>query len=150
MRADNQSGSRRAHLLGIVTALMCALAAGALWCVLALYSGRDLAVLALPSAAVIGWSLRSRRRSRALDTMVAAICTAIACAYAQYLLAAAKVAALLGLPMRKTLFDIGAGLAGDVAWASIDAADWLIFALALFLAAWLVWRRPEPQHTSES
>ncbi|MGA9422769.1 MAG: hypothetical protein WBW61_10440 [Rhodanobacteraceae bacterium] len=150
MRADNQSGPLRARLLGMVTGLMCALAAGALWCVLALYSGRDLAVLALPSAVVIGWSLRGPRQSRALDATVAALLTALACAYAQYLLAAAKVAAMLGLPMRRTLFDIGAGMASDVAWANIDAADWLIFALALLLAAWLAWRRPQPQHVSGS
>ena len=142
MRADPNPGSRRGRLLAVLTALMCALAAGAIWCVLALYTGRDLAVLALPSAAVIAWALRSNRQSRFLDAALAAICTAFACAYAQYLLAAASVASVLGLPMRKTLFDMGAGLAGDVAWTRISTADWAFFALALVQAAWMVLRKP--------
>ncbi len=122
---------------------MCALASGAIWCVLALYTGRDLAILALPSAVVIAWALRGNRQSRFLDAALAAICTAFACAYAQYLLAAARIASVLGIPMRKTLFDMGAGLASDVARTGISPSDWAFFALALVLAAWLVLRRPQ-------
>src|SRR5262249_49428806 len=50
---------RRARWIGVATALMCALAGGAIWCLVALYMRRDLIPLSLPIAAVVVWALRS-------------------------------------------------------------------------------------------
>lgn len=140
--AEIRRRGRGQRALGVATALMCALAAGAVWCVLALYTGHTLAVLALPCAGIIGWSLRDHGFTRPVAAALAVLCTALATVYAQYLLAAASVAALLGLPMRATLIDMGAGLASDVAWTSLDRIDCAIFVLALVLAAWLAGRQP--------
>jgi len=130
-----------ARAIGIATALMCALAAGAVWCVLALYLRVDLIFIALVIAVLIAWVLRangfSRTRSGAL---VAATSTLLAFIYSAYLLAAAKVASFLGLPLRSTLVAIGPDMAAAVAWADLTWWHASTVMLAVVLSAWLVWR----------
>ncbi len=127
--------------LGVATALMCALAGGALWCVLALYLRLDSGVLLLMIAALVGWVLRRHGFAHSwAGIAIAVACTLIAFAYSAYLLAAAKVASFLGLPLRSTLLAIGPEMAGAVARADFTAWQAVNLALACVLAAWLVWR----------
>lgn len=130
-----------ARVIGIATALMCALAAGAVWCVAALYLRIDMIFIALVIAVLIAWVLRangfSRTRSGAL---VAALSTLLAFVYSAYLLAAAKVASFLGLPLRSTLVSIGPDMAAAVAWADLTMWHAGSVLLAMALSAWLVWR----------
>ena len=131
------------RFIGIATALMCALAAGAVWSVLQIYLRLELVVLALPSAALIAWALRNHGFARTPGgALLAALITAIACAYASYLLAAARVASFLGIPMRATLTTIGAEMAAAVAWANMTVFHVGTLMLAVALSAWLVWRKP--------
>lgn len=122
--------------IGIATALMCALAGGAVWCLLALYARHDLMALSLPVAAGIVWALRAHGfAGRVSGAAIAVVCVTLACAYSLYLQATAQVASLLGLPMRDALLQMAPRMAIDIAWANLDAGGTAIIALALIVAA---------------
>ena len=126
----------RSPWIGVATAVMCALAGGAIWCLVALYARHDLIPLALPIAAVVVWALRSHGfAGRWSGAGIAVACVALACAYSLYLQAAAQVASLLGLPMRDALVQMEPGMAIDIAWRNLDVAGWAIIAVALIVAA---------------
>lgn len=142
MSAEQKQKSVSTYVIGIATALMVALASGAVWCVLQLYLRVNLIGLALFVGMLIAWTLRSQGFGRtASGAAIAAISTAVACAYASYLLAAAQVASFVGESMRSTLLKIGPSLAADVAWASMGAFQISTLVLAILLSAWLVWRK---------
>ena len=128
------AATRRTHWIGIATALMTALAGGAVWCLIALYARRDLIALALPIAGLIAWALRAHGYAgRWSGAAVAAICVALASAYSLYLQASAQVASVLGLPLREALLQIGPRMAFDIMRANLDAVG-----AATLLAAVLV------------
>ncbi|HVV98252.1 MAG TPA: hypothetical protein VHC92_14010 [Rhodanobacteraceae bacterium] len=128
------AATRRTHWIGIATALMTALAGGAVWCLIALYARRDLIALALPIAGLIVWALRAHGYAgRWSGAAVAAICVALASAYSLYLQASAQVASVLGLPLREALLQIGPRMAFDIMRANLDAVG-----AATLLAAVLV------------
>ena len=130
------------RVIGVATALMCAMAAGAVWCVLQLYLRFDLIALAFLVGTLIAWVLRRQGFGRTLGgAVLAAFSTAFAFVYAGYLLAAARVASFLDLPMRSTLINIGPDMAGAVAWGGLTAFHMGTLALAIALSAWLVWRK---------
>ena len=128
--------------LGVATALMSALAGGAVWSVLVLRVGYDLTFLAFAIAVVIAWALRANgfagTRSGAV---LAAVCTAFACIYSQCLLAIGDVAQAMGFSLRDTLLRIGADFAIAIVRGRISPWQIASYALAMALAAWLVWRR---------
>ena len=133
---DRDSPSRRTHWIGIATALMSALAGGALWCLIALYARHELIALALPIAGVIVWALRSHGfAGRLSGAVIAVACVALACAYSLYLQATAQVASLLGLPLRAALFQMDPGMALDIAWADVDVAGAIVILVAMIVAA---------------
>ena len=127
--------------LGVATAFMCALAGGAVWSVLALRNGADLPWFAFPCALVIAWALRANGFAGSrVGAVVAALFTALACFYAQALLAVGDVAQALGFSLRDTLLRIGADFALAIVRGRISpwqSATWLV---AMLVAAWLVWR----------
>ena len=128
------------RVIGIATALMCALAAGAVWCVLALFAQADLILLALPIAALLAWVLRTHGFARTVSgAALAVFFTMLAFAYSAYLLAAAKVASMLGLPLQSSVRMIGPEMASAVAWADLTATHGAIVLVAILLGAWLVW-----------
>ena len=129
------SRAQRAHWIGIATALMSALAGGAIWCLVALYSRHDLIALSLPIAGVIVWALRANGfAGRGSGALVAAACVALACAYSLYLQATAQVASLLGLPLRAALTQMEPGMAIDIAWAALDTAGLVVIGIAIVVA----------------
>lgn len=131
-----QTPAPQRHWIGIATALMCALAGGAVWCVLALYARHDLMALSLPVAAGVAWALRAHGfAGRWSGAVIAVVCVLLACAYSLYLQATAQVASLLGLPMRDALLQMTPHMAIDIAWASLDAGGAAIIVLALLVAA---------------
>lgn len=141
---SNESGrpSRSSRAIGIATALMCALASGAVWCVIALYSRQSMTILALPIAAVIAWALRAHGYAATFaGALIAALATALACFYAQYLLAAANIASLLGLPLRMAFTRIGPDMATALMRQQLSALDIAILIAAVVFAALLTWRR---------
>jgi hypothetical protein len=141
MPANAPAGTPRARIVGIATALMCALAGGAVWCLLSLYSRGNLAAFAFAIAAVVAWTLRANGHAgRWPGAVFAAGCVLLAAAYAFYLQAVAGVASMLGLPMRATLQQMGFAMGLDVARANLDGWSSLLVIAASGLAIWLVLR----------
>ena len=121
---------------------MCALAAGAVWCVVALAMGRELAVLALPIAAIVAWALRGHAYAATLSGgVIAAFGTALACFYAQYLLATAEIASIFALPFRESLSKSGFAMTTDLMLKRLDMIDFAIFVAAVVFSALLVARK---------
>lgn len=134
--------------LGLVTALMVALAGGAVWALIALWHDNELCFLALPLAAFIGRLLRRPRAQLGWGRgLTAAAFTALACTYALGLIATAQVSMLLGQRLTDTLPRIGVEMALAVAWARLSPLELGVLAAALLLAfgcAALPQRRPKP------
>lgn len=127
---------------GLLTTLMCALAAGAVWCVVALAARHELSLLALPVAAVIAWALRTHGFAASwLGAMIAIIATTVACFYAQYLLATAEIASVFSLPFREGLSKSGFDMVTALMARRLNTLDWSIFAAAALFAGLLVVRR---------
>ena len=126
----------RAHWIGVATALMTALAGGALWCLIALYARHDLIALSLPIAAAVAWALRAHGYvGRWSGAAIAVACVALASAYSLYLQAAAQVASMLGLPLRAALTQMDPHMAIDIAWANLDVVGTATIAAAAIVAA---------------
>ena len=139
--AETTTSTRRARIVGIATALMCALAGGAMWCLLSLYSRSNLAAIAFVIATIVAWTLRANGHAgRWPGALIAAGCVLLASAYAFYLQAVAGVASMLGLPMRATLQQMGFSMGVDVARANLDGWSSLLVIAASVLAIWLVLR----------
>lgn len=132
----------RPRAIGIATAIMCALAGGALWCLLSLYSRGDLAGLAFLVAVPVAWTLRKHGYAgRWSGAFVAAACVALAASYSFYLQAVARVAGMLGLPMREALMRMSPGMAIDIARANIGTTSIAIVVAAIVVAGAVVKRR---------
>ncbi|HEY6940410.1 hypothetical protein [Dokdonella sp.] len=132
----------RPRAIGIATAAMCALAGGAVWCLLSLYSRGDLAALAFLVAWPVAWTLRRHGYAGHWSgALVASTCVALAALYSFYLQAVAQVAGMLGLPMREALLRMGPGMAIDIARANIDTTSIAIVVAAIVLAGAFVKRR---------
>jgi hypothetical protein len=143
MAAEPTQSRRSMRWIGVATALMCALAGGAVWCVLQIYLRFDLIGLAILIGIVIAKVLRAHGFARSIaGALTAAIATALAVAYAGYLLAAVQVASFLGIPLGSTLTKIGAEMAFAVTKADASAFHIGTVVLAIALSAWMVWRKP--------
>jgi hypothetical protein len=126
--------------LEIVTAIMCGLAAGALWCLLALAIDHDPTFLIVPLAIVLALFLRWQGYHGRRGAICALAATLIAFVYAQYLFAAVRIAQMLGFPLRSTLFKMDFALAWQATRANLSAWDIGLLVLACVVAAWLMMR----------
>jgi len=122
--------------------MMSALAGGAVWCVLALRTGYEHTWLALLCAVVIAWILRANGFSGTkTGAALAALCTALACIYAQCLLAIGDVAQAMGFSLRDTLYRIGVDFVLAIASGRISPWQTATYVLAMLVSAWLVLRQ---------
>ena len=126
--------------MGIATALMCALAGGAVWCLLSLYSRQDLGAMVFPVAVCIVWALRSHGYAgRWHAAVLAALCIALATFYTFALKAVAQVAGMFGLSMRSTLRKIDPATVIELAWVNLRGWNLIMVSLAILLAiAWML------------
>jgi len=128
--------------IGFATALMSALAGGAVWSVLVLRSGNELTAFAFVIAATIALVLRANGfAGTRLGAFLAALFTAFACIYAQCLLAVGDVAQAMGFSLLDTLLRIGADFAIAVVRGRVSPLQTASYVLAMAVSAWLVWRR---------
>ena len=127
--------------LEIVTAVMCGLAAGALWCLLALAIDHDSTFLIVPLAIGLAFFLRWQGYGGRRGAICAVAATLIAFVYAQYLFAAVRIAQMLGFPLRSTLFKMDSALAWQVFRGHLSAWDIGLLVLACVVAAWLMVRK---------
>ena len=127
----------------ILSVLLAGLAAGALWCLLAL--GIDWASFALivPLALAIGVYFRWLGLRGVRGGACAVVSILLAFVYAQYLFAAVRIAQTLGFPLRSTLFKMDFGLAWQVSRASLGMRDYACLLLACAAAAFIAGRRGE-------
>ncbi|MBX3700034.1 MAG: hypothetical protein KF903_03430 [Dokdonella sp.] len=139
---DQITQSPAPRRIGIATAGMCALAGGALWGLLALHAVGDLAPFAFVVAAVVAWTLRAHGYGgRPLGIVLAPVLVALAATYAYYLQAAARIAAMLGLPLREALFRMQASFALDIVRVNLSPTSVVTVALALVAAIAIMWPR---------
>lgn len=132
--------SPRPRAIGIATALMCALAGGALWCMLSLYSRSNLSAFAFVVSLFVIWALRTHGYAgRWSGTLIATLCVALASLYSFYLQAVAQIASLLGLPMRAALLQMQPGMAFDIAWTNLRGWNLLIVGIAIVCAGAGMW-----------
>lgn len=141
------------NLLGLATALMIALAGGAVWALAALWRQQTLAFLALPLGLLIGRVLAGAHGPR--GTLFAALCAAVfsllASGYALWMIASGRVALLLGMRLSETLSNIGLDLTFAMTRAWLTTADLACIAGgALLAAAVAIWRRRQPARIQSS
>ncbi|MBS0556634.1 MAG: hypothetical protein JSR27_04375 [Proteobacteria bacterium] len=122
------------------TTAIAGLAAGALWCLLALGLHRGGAFLIVVLGGAIGAYFRWLGFAERRGAICATSAVLIAFVYAQYLFAAVRVAQVLGFPLRNTLFRMDAGLAWQAANANLGAWDFVWLALACAIAVWFAIR----------
>jgi hypothetical protein len=124
---------RSGWFAALAATLLGGLAAGALWCVVALGTDVDTSALIVPLGIGLATFLRWQGFRGSRGAACAALATLLAFAYAQYLFAAAKVAQMLGFPLRSTLFTMDFGMGWQVARANMGAWDigWLLMALVI-------------------
>ena len=115
-----------------------------MWCVLVLRSGYELTWFALVCAIVIAWALRANGFAGSrVGAALAVLCTALACTYAQCLLAIGDVAQAMGFSLRDTLYRIGVDFVVAVATGRISPWQTAIYVLSMAVSAWLVLRQPK-------
>jgi hypothetical protein len=131
--------------LEIVTAIMCGLAAGALWCLLALAIDHDPTFLIVPLAIVLAFFLRWQGYQGRRGAICAVAATLIAFIYAQYLFAAVRIAQMLGFSLRSTLFKMDFALAWQATRANLSVWDIGLLVLACIVASWLMIGRTKPR-----
>lgn len=133
----------RPRAIGIATALMCALAGGAVWCLLSLYSDSSLAAFAFVVALFVAWVLRAHGYAGHWPgALLAACCVTIAALYSFYLQAVVRIAALLGIPIRAAMLKMDPAMALDIAWASMRGWNLAVVACAAAGATgWMLWRK---------
>jgi len=143
--------SRVGLWLGFATAMMSALAGGAVWCVLVLRTGYEHTWLSLVCAMVIAWILRANGFAGSrIGAALAALCTALACIYAQCLLAIGDVAQAMGFSLRDTLYRIGVDFVLAIASGRISPWQTAAYVLAMIVSAWLVVRKPKTTNVVKS
>lgn len=139
------------NLLGVATALMIALAGGAVWALAALWQQNEMSFLALPLGLFIGRVLAGNGpRNAALAVLCAAAFTLLASGYALWMIASSRVAMLLGMRLTDTIGNIGFELAAAVAWARLDAFDIAAIASGSIAAALAASLRRRPRRTVQS
>lgn len=134
---------RSGNFSALASIVLGGLAAGALWCLLALALDFSNGFLILLLAVGLALFMRWQRFRGFHGAFCVVAATLLAYVYAQYLFAAVRIAQMLGFALRDTLFKMGFGLAWQVAWANLGASDigWLV--LACVVAAWMVLRNPK-------
>lgn len=133
--------SRPRPALAVVTVLMCALAAGAVWCVLVLKVHRATDPVALAVAALLAVVVRNHGYAgRPFGAVLAAGATALAIVYARCLIATAEIAQTMGMSLRDALARIGPDFAFALARSNLERGAALCYGLALVLAVWIVLR----------
>lgn len=142
MSTPQAAAARKHGILTLVFSIVLAgLAAGALWCLLALVFERAAGWLIVPLGAAIGVYFRWLGIAGRRGVVCACIAVLLAFVYAQYLFAAIRVADMLGFSLRSTLFKMDWGLAWQATRANLGAMDFVALLAALLIACWIAARR---------
>jgi hypothetical protein len=132
----------------LASAMLGGLAAGALWCLLSLATDYDTNFLIVPLAIGLAVFLRWQGFAGRGGAACAIAATLLTFVYAQYLLAAARIAQMLGFPLRSTLFKMDFALGWQAARANLSTWDLGLLVLACVVAAWLMVRQASSRRVS--
>ena len=128
-------------LFALVSAVMLGLAFGAVWMVPTLFFQHVLPWLALAVGWVLGSMIRGWVRPEPGGAaLLAALATALACAYVGILTAGARIAGLLGMGLVEAMKQAGTGLLFDLMRLNLNGADMAWFVAGSALSAWVAWR----------
>jgi len=129
-------------LFALVSALMLGLAAGAMWMVPTLYSQHHLPWLALPVGWLLGKAVRHWVRPAGSNAAVlAAFATFIAVLYVNVLMAAARIAGLMGLGLVDSLRTAGLAMLVQLAELNCSPVDDVWFLAGMGLSAFVAMRQ---------
>jgi vitamin B12 transport system permease protein len=129
-------------LLATLGAAMLGLTAGALWMVPVMLSRHALPWLALPTGALLGLAIRRWiQPPGALSALLAAAATLIAALYVGALMAAAKIAGVMGLGLTETLRTAGVGMLLALSRFALSTGDCVWLAGGMLAAAWVAVRK---------
>jgi len=129
----------RPRPIGLATALMCALAGGAIWCLLGLHARSELAWFAFVVAAFVAWTLRAHGYAGRWSGAIAAVaCMLLASTYALYLQSVARMASMFNLPMRTVLSRMDPSWAIELARRDLDTIGAVVLGVAILSAGGLV------------
>ncbi|MHA6205554.1 hypothetical protein ACXU4B_14095 [Dyella soli] len=128
-------------LFALVSALMLGMAAGAVWMVPTLYLQQALPWLAIPAGWLLGKAMRAWVRPPGLQAaLLAALAMLLAAIYVNVLMAAARIAGLMGMGLIDALHTAGVGLLVQLADLGHTSADNVWYAIGLGLAALTAFR----------
>lgn len=141
----SSSSVKRGNIVALTACvLLSGLAAGALWCLLSLFTERDTSIALIAFAALIALFLRWQGFANRNGAIGAVVATIIAFVYAQYLFSAVHMAEMLGFPLRDTLFKMDLPFAWRVAKSTLGIWDFAILLLACTVAAFATTYRRSP------
>jgi hypothetical protein len=127
---------KRRNVVALVACvLLSGLAAGALWCLLSLFTERDTSVVLVVFAFLIALFLRWQGFADRNGVIGSVIATFLSFVYAQYLFSAVHIAEMLGFPLRDTLFKMDLPFAWRVAKSTLTIWDFGILLAACVVAA---------------
>ncbi|WP_266159686.1 hypothetical protein [Dyella silvatica] len=133
------------YLLALLSVAMLGLAAGAVWMLPTMYTGRSMPWLALPLGWLLGRVIRSWIRQASLGAAVLAVmATMLAATYVSMLTAAAYLAWNMGIDFTDALATAGSGMLLQLAKLTLAPADLVCFAAGSALAAWAALPRKAP------
>lgn len=119
----------------VVAVLLGGLAAGALWCLLALGLTHGAKALILVLGFALGFYFRWLGFAGRRGAICAIAATLVAFVYAQYLIAAVRIADMLGFALRRVLFKMDFALGWQIARANFSVWDFVWLVLACVIAA---------------
>lgn len=134
-------------LLALFSIAMLGLAAGAVWMLPTMYTGRPLPWLALPLGWLLGRVIRSWIRQASLSAaLLAVVATMLAATYVSMLTAAARLAWNMGIDFTDALRTAGGGMLFQLAKLTITSSDAAWFTAGCVLAAWAAMpsKKPSP------
>jgi len=131
----SSSPVKRGNIVALTACvLLSGLAAGALWCLLSLFTERDTTLSLVVFAVLVALFLRWQGFANRNGAIGAVFATIVTFVYAQYLFSAVHMAEMLGFPLRDTLFKMDLPFAWRVAKSTLGIWDFAVLLLACAVA----------------
>lgn len=114
------------YIIGAATAIMSALAGGAIWCLVTLLLNHESSWLALPIGCALAQVMRRQPLlGRVWNALIAIILTGSAALYSYYLLAAIRIADLLGISLQNALLQMDPALGFSLIQTMLGTTQWI-------------------------
>lgn len=137
-------------LFGLLCSVTFGFAAGAVWVIPAMFTGRPMPVLALPIGWLLGLTVRRWLRFDGwTGAALAALAAAVAAVYAACLTVGAMLSGMMNVGFAQALVDAGAGMLLELARFAQGPTDVALYLVGALIAAGTAFpRRPGRLHRS--